>query len=1856
MRGPLLFMVLISVVSDQAGALRVRDTVIPGEVVVKTTRPLDLSSLSQKSSSASVFPEIIPLAPNATPPKPVKTGDTTAAPAVSPALPGSALPSPSRSSRTSLYLLRAHDKSLSTSALVEAAKNLPGVIAAEPNLRGTLAYAPTDPQYLQVADHFAPLGIEEAWDVQQGGLPTVTVAVIDSGVDASHPELDEALHPASFNFVDMNANVFDDLGHGTRVAGIIGAEANNAQGIAGTAFGVKLFSLDVVDSAGVLTSARTIAAINHAVAEGAQVINLSLSFYGFSQMLKDACDAASEHAVLVASAGNENQGETPVYPASFDSVIGVGASEIASDQRAPFSNFNGTETTLVDLIAPGQNIYTTIPGSAYDGNFTTGTSFAAPLVSGVAALLQSRYPSQSPRGLVNHLRETAVPVAPGLGWSKIWGRVSARNALETPLVPELSVASVAIDDATALHPSNDADGAWDKGETVRLTLSLKNEGGDAAGLTGTVTTPDPDVTILDNSSEWPNLATGATRPASETVTVSALASSVAHNATFTLNISANGGAYVTPLPFSARIESAQVVNAGNYFTLQHWTSDKTWEVHGVQNFNAGLTVDPGTVVKCAPDCQININAGALTAVGTADQPILFTSLSPPFGSSPSNAYSNIGPRTEPVPLEDYQEVRYVSINTGSDTTGDGSRENPWATIYHALDRITDAGPANRYALLVAEGRYAGETVVMKEWVDLYGGFESQFVVRSITGHRSVLDGEQALRHVVMAAGSSILDGFCIIGAKKYLNDSLSMAGAGVLCGEGSPTISNNIITANWTPPYGGGGILCNGGSARIAHNLICGNRLDNGGGISCYGGAQTIECNLVLGNVGHQGGGIGVNEGSSAIITNNVIAHNCAGGGGSGISVDHAGAWIVNDTIAQNTGFQSQCGIRSIWSSVQMVNSIVFRSGGLCLEGSGFGATFSNLDFPIAGVGNIAQDPLFVGDSEWHAMATSVEYDRYNALSSIQIDEFPYSLDCLLGQVIILSSSFTEFPGSTYGYFVVDSAPDRITVVGRVAPEVDIFPCTIRSVRDYHLQVDSPCIGSGTGPESNSYVPLYDIDGDSRGAVTCDMGADEATGAQSVTGLWKELRIKSTSMGWNSAFCSVEFGGGILNDSATGTFTNSSFRYNSGSGLECSLAGAGIEACSAVNNLEGGINAPGINLVRCLAQYNGGPGLIGAELTDCIALGNVGDALTGSSATGCSAVFNNGVGLKISGLVSDCTAEDNRSNGIEGQAVTCSSLRNDGFGVVGSGDSCVVTGNLGGGVSGSAVNCVVSTNRGTGVAGSATLAGCTIRDNTGPAATGANIVTNTVLTGNGAGIGSAVSVGSSYVAGNSGDGVGGGTITNSAILGNNGKGLNGPASVSNTWVLANTGIGIDSPSGNVTHSAILNNGGIGVRNLASGMALNNCNLFGNGAYDYYDNHNTASGFQSKDVRFNYWGPETTPLIQADPFPSINIPRIYDEFDSFLANGWYANYGAAGESFTMRLANSPNAAAPAVLLEVTPNLTNAVSVGLAAFRLVFSETMDVTVDPVVTFGTAAPFTERVVQSLGWETITGPAPGRAWTGRYAIGIETGDGLNTIRVSTARSADGFVIPDDTYHQFVIDTTSGVSLSNGIAIPLGLDAMELRWEPSTDGLLLGYAIRRALSRSGPYDEIADLPAGTTTTVDMGLAPGTTYYYQVLEFDSNLNSRQLTSPFSGTTSPAPTPTVTATATPSATPTETSTPTGTSTETPTPSFTEIPLATSTPTPTASSTQSPTFSATETRTSSPTSTPSRTATETPTESPTGTPATPTRTQTPTETPDYDVFPPGGDGVIDSRDLLELLKQVQSDSSALFDFARHWDEEG
>jgi len=234
--------------------------------------------------------------------------------------------------------------------------------------------------------------------------------------------------------------------------------------------------------------------------------------------------------------------------------------------------------------------------------------------------------------------------------------------------------------------------------------------------------------------------------------------------------------------------------------------------------------------------------------------------------------------------------------------------------------------------------------------------------------------------------------------------------------------------------------------------------------------------------------------------------------------------------------------------------------------------------------------------------------------------------------------------------------------------------------------------------------------------------------------------------------------------------------------------------------------------------------------------------------------------------------------------------------------------------------------------------------------------------------------------------------------------------------------------------------------------------------------------------------------------------------------------------------------------------------------------------VVTFGLGSPYTDHVVSSLGWQNST------TWMGIYAMGIQTGDGTNTIRVSQAKAADGFVIPDDTYHQFVIETWTGLgtSTSNGVASALSDNSMYLTWDASLDSNVAGYIILRALSANGPYVQAGLVSNAVQQFTETGLSGGTTYYYQILEFDSSSNSRELTAPFHNMTL-VPTPTWT--------PTQTDTPTFTPTFTPTNTFTPTPTATPTPTPTG--TLPPTWTFTPT----PTFTPTNTLTPTPTATPT-----------------------------------------------------------
>jgi type VII secretion-associated serine protease mycosin len=257
----------------------------------------------------------------------------------------------------------------------------------------------------------------------------VIVAVLDTGVDTEHPDL-KANIINGYNFVDKNNNVTDVNGHGTMVAGIIAAVANNSIGIAGVAPEVKIMPLKVISSQGGSLIDIDLA-ILYAVNNGARIISMS---FGQNSSLGLATESALNYAyqhgcVLIAGAGNDNNSE-PFYPAAYDNVIAVSAID-QNNEKASFSNFG----SYIDLCAPGVNVLSTNINGTY--TYGSGTSFATPFVAGVAALLLSKYPDLTPQEVADTLYNEAEDLGPS-GWDEYygWGLVNAYSAVTQPSIPE----------------------------------------------------------------------------------------------------------------------------------------------------------------------------------------------------------------------------------------------------------------------------------------------------------------------------------------------------------------------------------------------------------------------------------------------------------------------------------------------------------------------------------------------------------------------------------------------------------------------------------------------------------------------------------------------------------------------------------------------------------------------------------------------------------------------------------------------------------------------------------------------------------------------------------------------------------------------------------------------------------------------------------------------------------------------------------------------------------------------------------------------------------------------------------------------------------------------------------------------------------------------------------------------------------------------------------------------------------------------------------------------------------------------------------------------------------------------------
>lgn len=302
-------------------------------------------------------------------------------------------------------------------AVAQALQKNPHIKFAELDSVLTPVFYPNDPRY-PTSWHLPKIGAPTAWDSAQGS--GVIIAILDSGVDTTHPDLQSQLVPG-WNHYDKNDNVADVTGHGTTVAGVAAAAANNGIGVASVGFGARIMPLRVTDTTGGAYSSVIAAALTTAADNGARVANISFLGVSFSSTVDSAAQyMRSKGGVVVVAAGNTGALRTDPPRESLTAV----AATDSADARASFSSWGD----YVDVAAPGVSISTTTRGGGYGG--ASGTSVASPVVAGVYALMMSANPALPPATLDSILLSTALDLGAG-GWDQTfgYGRVQAAAAV-----------------------------------------------------------------------------------------------------------------------------------------------------------------------------------------------------------------------------------------------------------------------------------------------------------------------------------------------------------------------------------------------------------------------------------------------------------------------------------------------------------------------------------------------------------------------------------------------------------------------------------------------------------------------------------------------------------------------------------------------------------------------------------------------------------------------------------------------------------------------------------------------------------------------------------------------------------------------------------------------------------------------------------------------------------------------------------------------------------------------------------------------------------------------------------------------------------------------------------------------------------------------------------------------------------------------------------------------------------------------------------------------------------------------------------------------------------------------------------
>ncbi len=832
----------------------------------------------------------------------------------------------------------------------------------------------------------------EAWDMETGNSDVI-VAVVDTGVDYTHSDLDDNMwintDEIPGNLIDDDKNGYiddiygydfctyggqtrdpdpiDDDGHGTHIAGTIAAEGNNGLDIIGVCWKANIMATKFLDSNGYGYTSDAVNAFYYAIDNGADIISISWGGGNYSQTMEDAINYAhSQGVIMVASAGNRHS-DTPQYPANYNHVIAVAATD-SNDKKASFSNYGD----WVDIAAPGVDIlslraYGTSMGTTYDAYTTiaSGTSMACPHVAGAAALLLSIYPETQVDEIRRFLTESTDSVNPGICTS---GRLNAYQAMLQMIAPQ---GQVALDSEVYSCSAMIRIGLFDSDLQGQGTYQVvvETDGGDFETVLLTETTPALGVfsgTISTDSGN-PNLEDGILQVAdAQTLTV--------------IYYDANDG---TGNPATVEATVTTDCREPTIFDV---------EMFDITSTGARVvfrTSEPATgLIRYGQSC-----GGPDTVVGDDTVQAMYYNLYLPGLNCETQYYFKIYAK-DAVGNEtiDSNGVQCYSFTT--DPTPPGLHvPGEYTTIQEAIDAA-----ANGEIVWIADGVYTGEG---NRDVDFKG---KAITVRSENGPENcIIDCQEQGRGFLFNSNedmNSILEGLTITNGSSFdYSNSSGWLGGGILCdGDSSPAIVNCIITGN--SAIDGGGIACFGNNSVFIHNCIISENYaaSVGGGMRLNAGNQTIINCIISGNYADEYG-YAIYGGHKLTFINCIISNNI----GWGYAIEFWGSsfrflnclisdnsWggiksaaetmeINNCTIAGNEDDDGYCyGIfLDPWfyptNRATISNSIIYDriedSDRVSLE-----ITYSNVKGGWEGEGNIDVDPLFISglDGDYHLLPVSM--------------------------------------------------------------------------------------------------------------------------------------------------------------------------------------------------------------------------------------------------------------------------------------------------------------------------------------------------------------------------------------------------------------------------------------------------------------------------------------------------------------------------------------------------------------------------------------------------------------------------------------------------------------------------------------------------------------------------------------------------------------------------------------------------------------------------------------------------------------------------------------------------------------------